>query len=246
MKPRISEYTAQEIATLQSRLEKQLGPEYISSRTGPGGQKVHYLAAEKCIQLANEVFGFNGWSSQIMEIQVDFVDEHPTTFKISLGLSVTMRVTLRDGTFHEDIGYGHIENCKGKAAAFEKAKKEGTTDGLKRALRNFGNVLGNCIYDKDYLSKVTKVKVTPAKWDPERLHRHSTHAGHPMHAPPPPKKQIELPKAQEESKVSEDKSQITTTSISECSADVVGRSLADSSLAPEDTFDDEFGGKFQT
>lgn len=42
--------------------------------------------------------------------------------------------------------------------AFEKAKKEGTTDALKRALRNFGNVLGNCIYDKDYLTKVTKVK----------------------------------------------------------------------------------------
>ncbi len=63
VKPRISEYTAQEIATLQSRLEKQLGPEYISSRAGPSGQNVHYLAAEKCIQLANEVCGFNGWSS---------------------------------------------------------------------------------------------------------------------------------------------------------------------------------------
>lgn len=61
----------------------------------------------------------------------------------------------------QDIGYGHIENCKGKAAAFEKAKKEGTTDALKRSLRNFGNVLGNCVYDKDYLSKVTKVKSAP-------------------------------------------------------------------------------------
>ena len=99
-----------------------------------------------------------------------------------MGLSVIVRVTLKDGTYHEvcvhgcvlhtvaltnwsgstqDIGYGHIENCKGKAAAFEKAKKEGTTDALKRALRNFGNVLGNCIYDKDYVAKVTKVKATP-------------------------------------------------------------------------------------
>ena len=177
VKPRMSEYTAQEIATLQCRLEKQLGPEYISSRAGPLGQKVHYLAAEKCIQLANEVFGFNGWSSQIMDVTVDFFDENPTTFKISLGISVIVRVTLRDGTFHEDIGYGHIENCKGKAAAFEKAKKEGTTDALKRALRSFGNVLGNCIYDKDYLSKVTKIKAQPAaRWDVENLHRHSTYA----------------------------------------------------------------------
>jgi DNA repair and recombination protein RAD52 len=158
---------------LQSRLEKQLGPEYISARTGPSGQKVHYVAAEKCIALANEVFGFNGWSSSIQNIQVDFVDENPQTLKVSLGLSVIMRVTLRDGTYHEDVGYGHIENCKGKAAAFEKAKKEGTTDALKRTLRNFGNVLGNCIYDKTYLARVTKMKVGPTRFDESGLHRHA-------------------------------------------------------------------------
>ncbi|OBT69687.1 hypothetical protein VE03_00831 [Pseudogymnoascus sp. 23342-1-I1] len=176
VKPHISEYTAQEIASLQSRLQKQLGPEYISSRAGPGGQKLHYIAADKCIQLANEVFGFNGWSSQIKDLQVDFVDENPTTFKVSLGLSAIVRVSLRDGTFHEDIGYGHIENCKGKAAAFEKAKKEATTDAMKRALRNFGNVLGNCIYDKEYLAKVTKVKVAPTKWEVDNLYRHGAYA----------------------------------------------------------------------
>ncbi|KAK2763999.1 DNA repair protein rad52 [Arachnomyces sp. PD_36] len=182
-KPHMSEYTAQEIATLQSRLDKQLGPEYISARPGAGGQKVHYLAAEKCINLANEVFGFNGWSSAIQNIQIDFVDENENTGRISLGLSVIVRVSLRDGTFHEDIGYGHIENCKGKAAAFEKAKKEGTTDALKRALRNFGNVLGNCIYDKEYLAKVTKVKAGPTKWDVANLHRHPDYA--PKKEPPP-------------------------------------------------------------
>ena len=73
-----------------------------------------------------------------------------------------MMIVLRTCTqSYQDIGYGHIENCKGKAAAFEKAKKEGTTDGLKRALRNFGNLLGNCVYDKDYLAKVTKLKIAP-------------------------------------------------------------------------------------
>lgn len=172
IRPRMSEYTAQQIATLQSRLEKQLGPEYISSRAGPSGQRVHYVAAEKCIALANDIFGFNGWSSSIQNITVDFVDEHPQTMRVSLGLSVIVRVSLRDGTYHEDLGYGHIENCKGKAAAFEKAKKEGTTDALKRALRNFGNVLGNCIYDKEYLSKVTKIKAPPTKFSEANLHRH--------------------------------------------------------------------------
>jgi DNA repair and recombination protein RAD52 len=63
----------------------------------------------------------------------------------------------------KDIGYGQIENCKGKAAAFEKAKKEGTTDALKRALRHFGNILGNCIYDKEYVAKVTRLKIAPVR-----------------------------------------------------------------------------------
>ena len=120
MKPHVSEYTAQEIATLSSRLEKQLGPEYISSRPGAGGGKVHYLSADKCINLANEVFGFNGWSSGIQNVQIDFVserrmgisneiltlgqvDESQSTGKVSLGLSVVVRVTLRDGTFHEVV-----------------------------------------------------------------------------------------------------------------------------------------------
>ncbi len=110
-----------------------------------------------------------------MDTQVDFVEEK-SPGRIDLGMSVTMRVTLRDGTFHEDVGYGHIENCKSKAAAFEKAKKEGTTDGLKRALRSFGNVLGNCIYDKEYLKQVGKVKAVPSRTPGDtfesRLHRH--------------------------------------------------------------------------
>lgn len=173
-KPRVSEWTAKEIATIASKLDKQLGPEYISSRSGPGGSRVHYLTAEKVIGLANEVFGFNGWSSSIQNIQVDFADENPQTQRVSIGLSVIVRITLRDGTYHEDIGYGSIENAKGKAMAFEKAKKEGTTDGMKRALRSFGNILGNCIYDTDYVKQVIKVKAHPVKkFDQDNLHRHS-------------------------------------------------------------------------
>lgn len=70
---RISAYTAAEIATLQAKLDQQLGPEFISSRPGAGGKKIHYLQADKCINLANQVFGFNGWSSTVKTIELDFV-----------------------------------------------------------------------------------------------------------------------------------------------------------------------------
>lgn len=33
----VSEATAQQIATLQAKLDKKLGPEYISTRAGAGG-----------------------------------------------------------------------------------------------------------------------------------------------------------------------------------------------------------------
>ncbi|KAB2108354.1 hypothetical protein AG0111_0g3477 [Alternaria gaisen] len=167
----VNGFTATEIATLQSRLNKQLGPEYISQRPGNGGGKVAYLEGNKAIALANEVFGFNGWSSSLGQVQIDYVDEHQNG-KVSLGLSIVVRITLKDGTYHEDIGYGSIENGKGKAASFEKAKKEAATDGLKRSLRTFGNVLGNCLYDKEYLKKVQSMKVKPIKFQEDSLYRH--------------------------------------------------------------------------
>jgi len=69
----MSEYTAQEIIDLQSKLDRQLGPQYISTRAGPGKSSLHYISGEKIINLANEVFGFNGWSSSIVNVSIDYV-----------------------------------------------------------------------------------------------------------------------------------------------------------------------------
>lgn len=42
-----------------------------------------------------------------------------------------------------------------------QAKKEAVTDATKRALKTFGNVLGNCLYDKQYTAEVAKMRVPP-------------------------------------------------------------------------------------
>ncbi|CAH6719739.1 DNA repair and recombination protein Rad52p [[Candida] jaroonii] len=147
------EYTQEELDRIQITLSKVLGPEYISSRPGGGGSRVSYLEGWKALNLANEVFGFNGWSSEIISTTVDYCDTNEQG-RVSIGISIIVRVTIKDGTFREDIGYGFIDNAKGKAAAFEKCKKEAFTDGIKRCLRCFGNVLGNCLYDKNLLAKL--------------------------------------------------------------------------------------------
>lgn len=89
----VSEATAIQIADLQAKLDRKLGPEYISTRPGGGGRCIHtlvlalahsngvpvlgmrltYVEGWKAINLANEVFGFNGWSSSITNMNVDFV-----------------------------------------------------------------------------------------------------------------------------------------------------------------------------
>lgn len=51
-----------------------------------------------------------------------------------------------------------MENGRTKAQVFEKSKKQAMTDGIKRTLRSFGNLLGNCVYDAEYLKKIHTVK----------------------------------------------------------------------------------------
>ncbi|GAV99823.1 dna repair and recombination protein rhm52 [Lentinula edodes] len=168
----LSKATSIKIASLQAKLNQQLGPEYISTRPGPGGgPKLVYAEGWKIINLANEVFGFNGWSSNLVSLTTDFIDYNEETRRYSVGVTAILRVTLRDGVFHEDIGYGILENSKTKGPALDKCKKEAVTDALKRSLRNFGNLLGNCLYDKQYTNEIVKIKVPPPKFEKENLHR---------------------------------------------------------------------------
>ncbi|KAJ2925390.1 hypothetical protein H1R20_g11713, partial [Candolleomyces eurysporus] len=168
----VSEATAVKIASLQAKLNQKLGPEYISQRPGPGGgPKLTYAEGWKIINLANEVFGFNGWSSSVVNLTTDFIDYSEESRRYNISVTALVRVTLRDGVFHEDVGSGMIENAKSKGQALDKCKKEAVTDGLKRALRNFGNLLGNCLYDKSYTQEVVKMKVAPPKFDQSGLHR---------------------------------------------------------------------------
>lgn len=117
----LSDETTKKIATLQAKLNRKLGPEFISQRPGPGGgPKLTYVEGWKIINLANEVFGFNGWSSSIVSLNTDFMDYNEEARRYCIGVTSIIRVTLRDGVFHEDVGYGMIENVKSKGPALDK------------------------------------------------------------------------------------------------------------------------------
>ena len=56
----------------QERLDTKLDASHLSYRPAAQGT-VAYLEGWKAINLANEVFGFNGWSSEILNFTIDFV-----------------------------------------------------------------------------------------------------------------------------------------------------------------------------
>lgn len=66
-------YTFEEWKRISDDLSKQLGPEYLQQRTGPGGKKLTYIGGTTVINIANNIFGFNGWSTDIKDVTIDFV-----------------------------------------------------------------------------------------------------------------------------------------------------------------------------
>lgn len=70
-------FTKAEEIEIGEKLGRNLGPEYLSTRAGPSG-RLTYIEGKTAINIANEIFGFNGWSSDIKETVVDFVSSHET------------------------------------------------------------------------------------------------------------------------------------------------------------------------
>jgi DNA repair and recombination protein RAD52 len=111
------------IGELQAKLNQQLGPEYLSTRPGPGGSKpLTYAEGWKILNLANEVFGFHGWSSSVQSMTTDFLDCDPKTNKWTGRVSAIVRVTIRGGAFHEDIGTGSAVNQRDRIAVLDKVR----------------------------------------------------------------------------------------------------------------------------
>ena len=128
-------------------LHQKLAKEHLSFRPGPGGRKLTYIESCRAIEFANQAFGFNGWSCEILECKEEYRVNRGDKWHVSF--SSVVRIQLKDGTYHEDVGFGQSDGQRDLGAALETAKKACISDARKRALRCFGEYLGNSCYDKD-------------------------------------------------------------------------------------------------
>jgi len=154
-----AEFTEKEKDRIAKLLRQPLRADLVRKRPAFQGTSVYYIDGATSYSLANDIFGFDGWKSQIINTEIDFAKEKQrNSDRWFVGVSAIVRVEIKNGAYHEDLGFGEATNVKGRGAALQKAKKEAVTDATKRALRYFGNGLGNCLRLKWYLDALRKKK----------------------------------------------------------------------------------------
>jgi DNA recombination protein Rad52 len=112
-----------------------------------GRDVVRYLPGWYVIAAANRIFGADGWSYRLLELQQ--VAEATKANGNALGaFQATVEVTI-GGCIRQDVGLDAYD-CPVEAliSGVDKARKGAVTDALKRALRTFGDQFGLSLYDR--------------------------------------------------------------------------------------------------
>lgn len=126
------------------QLSQELDQSRVKSRT-ESGQTLSYLEAWDVIDKANEIFGFDGWTTEIVKVEAQ-----------KLGAMAVVRVRVA-GIVREDVGFNAYavsgDNPPTKKA-MDTSLKGAVSDALKRALRTFGDQFGNDLYDKESENRV--------------------------------------------------------------------------------------------
>ena len=131
-------------------LSYEIDANRIKSRV-KGNLTLSYLEGFDVIEAANRVFGFGNWDYSLTKLEQVSQELNQNQNHI-ICYKAIVKVTVYD-TQHskqvsrEDVGFGS-GIAKTLADAHENGAKEATTDGIKRALKSFGNNFGLSLYDK--------------------------------------------------------------------------------------------------
>ena len=129
-------------------LEQPLDPGLVSQRKGRAGRTYSYIEGHTVIAQANRIFGFGGWgfelAGDVTLRRIENVD--PKTGEVTRihAYSAPVRVTVPGAPPRTDVGFHTVAEESGEG--HETACKGAVTDGLKRALRSFGEAFGNGLY----------------------------------------------------------------------------------------------------
>lgn len=152
------------------KLEEDLDESVIKTRETDYGT-VDYVKSSYSINRANEIFGFDGWSGQIVELKKlgessfevtkcskcnktiygNKCNNHPNAKTYQSEMYHIMfkciyQITV-DNSTRQDVGFG--DSTQGnKGSATETAIKSAVSDSVKRTLRHYGSQFGLSLYSE--------------------------------------------------------------------------------------------------
>lgn len=150
-----TEWALVKIGTLQSRLES------LTTRKRKHNSYPTKISTHTIINLANDVFGYDGWSSQILEFEIKFEEskndhnlandqndqndengdyDHDMRCGFTAYAMAVVRVELTDGTFRDATGYATAVNLP-RGMCLSNCRKQAITDASKNAILSFRELL---------------------------------------------------------------------------------------------------------
>ena len=136
------------------QLNQPINPKVVSYRE-KGNIQLAYLESWYVINEANRIFGFDGWSSETIQLDCVQSDDFCVTY------IAKVRVTVGD-VIREGVGAGHGKGERVNLGdKHESAVKEAESDARKRAFMQFGSQLGLSLYDRSKAWKNPKKDRTP-------------------------------------------------------------------------------------
>lgn len=171
---------------IQKQLDENIPQNVVCTRS-QAGRELSYLETWYAIDRMNQVFGQGNWSYSTVKLDKVFEGEveqasgkvFATSYIATVGV-----YALIDGkpTQFTDVGYGDGTDKKNPGKAHELATKEAVSDGVKRAIKNFGRSMGLALYDKTQsfvgfldMSKVTRAEVPGTGKTMDELRREGNH-----------------------------------------------------------------------
>ena len=146
----------------KAELAAPLNRDHVAQRQ-QGGGKVSYIEGWHAIAEANRIFGFDGWTREMIELR-QLGEPRMTGDKCRVEYLARVRVTA-GGVIRDGCGFGQgIDKDVGQA--HESALKEAETDAMKRALMTFGNPCGLALYDKSQsnVANMPAPAISEAQW----------------------------------------------------------------------------------
>ena len=136
------------------QLNQPIDPKVVAFRK-QGNMQLAYLESWYVINEANRIFGFDGWSSETIQLDCVQSDEFCVTY------IAKVRVTINN-VIREGVGAGHGKGERVNLGdKHESAVKEAESDARKRAFMQFGSQFGLSLYDRSKAWKNPKKDRTP-------------------------------------------------------------------------------------